>query len=532
MDDESFMNKHAEYQYLDLLRDLLNSGVYKDDRTGTGVYAIFGRQMRFDLGQGFPLLTTKKLHTRSIFHELIWFLRGDTNIKYLNANNVNIWNEWANENGDLPGIYAKQWRRWESDAEYIDLVPRKEKDKSKSTEPADIEVESGKNECLGKSFISSKFGSFTIKRYLGADSGNSRYLVQFQKTKGLTEASWPNIRGGQVKDPMVATVAGKGFFGNDISKLNYDERLYSLWRNMISRCYDRKNAQYKNYGAKGVTVSDEWLCFSDFIRTVSQVPFYEKWKRNTVSYDIDKDYFGANQYSKKTCIFLKSSENIGLSTQSGNAFRVDGRLFVSNYELARYLNVHPQRVSDWVSKGKRKKIFDNVSILTPPSGYMYRKIRIIDQIENVIKSLKNDPNSRRHIVTAWNPVDVPDTPLTPCHCLFQFYVADGKLSCQLYQRSCDTFLGVPFNIASYALLTHMIAQVCDLDVGEFIWTGGDIHLYSNHVDQARKQIEREPRPFPKLSLNRDIQSIDGFNYEDITIEGYDPHPHIPGKISV
>ena len=263
-------SRHPEYQYLQLLEDLLDKGVTKQDRTGTGTQALFGYQMRFDLQQGFPLLTTKKLHTRSIFHELIWFLRGDTNVKYLQDNGVSIWDEWADENGDLGPVYGKQWR----------------------------------------------------------------------------------------------------------------------------------------------------------------------------------DFNG------------------------------------------------------------------------------------VDQIAEVLHSLKTNPDSRRHIVTAWNPVDVPSMALPPCHCLYQFFVADGKLSCQLYQRSCDTFLGVPFNIASYALLTHMVAQVVNLDVGEFVWTGGDVHLYSNHVDQAREQLTREPRPFPVLKLNPNIESVGDFDYEDITVEGYDPHPAIKAPISV
>tara|TARA_B100001778_G_scaffold334491_1_gene346111 strand:+ start:3463 stop:4254 length:792 start_codon:yes stop_codon:yes gene_type:complete len=263
------MNDHPEYQYLDLLEDLLKSGTLKGDRTGTGTHALFGYQMRFDLQKGFPLLTTKKLHTRSIFHELLWFLRGDTNVRYLQENGVTIWDEWADENGDLGPVYGKQWR----------------------------------------------------------------------------------------------------------------------------------------------------------------------------------DFNG------------------------------------------------------------------------------------VDQIADVIHSLKTNPNSRRHIVTAWNPVEVPSMALPPCHCLFQFYVADGKLSCQLYQRSCDTFLGVPFNIASYALLTHMMAKVCDLDVGDFVWTGGDVHLYLNHFDQAKTQLLREPRPFPALKL-ADRESISDFEYEDIEIIGYDPHPSISAPISV
>jgi thymidylate synthase len=262
-------------QYHELLQHLLDHGVKKEDRTGTGTYSVFGHQMRFNLAEGFPLMTTKKLHTRSIFIELLWFLKGDTNIAYLKDNGVSIWDEWADENGNLGPVYGYQWR------------------------------------------------------------------------------SWPNPDGSST-----------------------------------------------------------------------------------------------------------------------------------------------------------------------------------DQIVNLVNGLKNNPNSRRHIVSAWNPSFIEDMALPPCHCLFQFYVAEGKLSCQLYQRSCDTFLGVPFNIASYALLVHMIAQVCDLEVGDFVWTGGDVHLYSNHVDQAKLQLTRELRTHPTLKLNPNVKDLFAFTMDDISIENYDPHPHIKAAVAI
>jgi len=262
-------------QYLDLLRHVMENGVDRMDRTGTGTRGVFGYQMRFDLSEGFPMVTTKKLHKKSIVHELIWFLAGDTNIKYLQENGVRIWDEWADENGDLGPVYGKQWRRW--------------------------------------------------------------------------------------------------------------------------------------VGPEGA---------------------------------------------------------------------------------------------------------------------------VIDQVKNVVEAIKTNPYSRRHIVSAWNPADVDEMALPPCHCLFQFHVADGKLSCQLYQRSADIFLGVPFNIASYALLTHMMAQVCGLDVGDFVHTFGDAHIYSNHFEQVELQLRREPMKLPRLNLNPHVTEIDGFTYEDVKILGYKAHPHIAGKVAV
>lgn len=262
-------------QYLDLMSHVLEHGDRKTDRTGTGTLSVFGWQMRFRLQDGFPLLTTKKLHTRSIIHELLWFLQGDTNIRYLKANGVSIWDEWADENGELGPVYGKQWRRWQT---------------------------------------------------------------------------------------------------------------------------------------------------------------------------------------------------------------ADGRS--------------------------------------------------IDQISRLVDGIRHNPDSRRHLVTAWNPGEVDNMALPPCHALFQFHVANGRLSCQLYQRSADIFLGVPFNIASYALLTHMVAQACDLEPGDFVWTGGDCHLYLNHLEQAREQLTREPRPLPRLRLNPAVKDVFAFRFEDFVLDGYDPHPHIKAPVAV
>nr|WP_299596621.1 thymidylate synthase [Sphingomonas bacterium] len=261
--------------YLDLVRRILDEGVAQEDRTGTGTLSVFGHQMRFDLARGFPLLTTKKLHLRSIVIELLWFLRGDTNVAWLRENRVTIWDEWADAAGDLGPVYGKQWRDWE--------------------------------------------------------------------------------------------------------------------------------------GAGGVHV---------------------------------------------------------------------------------------------------------------------------DQIAALIDRINRDPASRRQIVSAWNPAEIDRMALAPCHCLFQTHVANGRLSLQLYQRSCDVFLGVPFNIASYALLTHLLADQCGLEVGDFVWTGGDCHLYRNHLDQARTLLEREPRELPRLTIRRRAPSIDAYAYEDFAIEGYDPHPHISAPVAI
>lgn len=296
-------------QYLDLLRHVIENGEKKDDRTGVGTIATFGYQMRFNLQEGFPLLTTKKVFLRGIIHELLWFLKGDTNVKYLVDNNVKIWNEWPFQN------------------------------------------------------------------YLKANNLENKY----QK---------------------------------------YSEE----WNEKMNEFVERIKA-------------DE--------------DFAKKW-----------------------------------------------------------------------------------GDLGPVYGRQWRNFGGVDQISNLINNIKVNPHSRRHIVCAWNPPEISRMALPPCHCLFQFYVNNKKVSCQLYQRSCDVFLGVPFNIASYALLTMMVAQVTGLEPKEFIWTGGDVHIYLNHLDQVKEQLSREPRPLPRLKLNPDVKSIFDFKIDDFTLENYNPHPRISAPIAV
>ena len=299
-------------QYHQLLRLVLDEGKFKADRTGTGTYSVFGAQARFPLGDGFPLLTTKKLHLRSIIYELLWFLRGETNVRYLQENKVSIWDEWADEQGNLGPVYGKQWRHWVK----------------------------------------------TSRQHKSPDSA----------------ASQPTL-------------------------------------------FD-----------------------------------------------------------------------LGESSNGTNVMPIGPRL----------------RKSRWG----------------------------IDQIAAVIEEIKKNPDSRRLIVSAWNVADIDSMALPPCHTMFQFYVSEGELSCQLYQRSADLFLGVPFNIASYALLTMMVAQVCGLKPGDFIHTFGDLHLYSNHIAQAKEQLTRDPRPLPQMKLNPAVKKIDDFKFEDFELAGYNPHPGIKAPIAV
>jgi thymidylate synthase len=441
-----------EYQYL--LNELLNNGNEKDDRTGTGTLSKFGHQLRFNLADGFPLVTTKKIHLKSVIHELLWFLKGDTNVKYLNDNGVTIWNEWSNENGELGPVYGHQFRFYGKKPDRIQQKKPKLRDGIKAV-------------------------------YLGVGNGS-----------------------GSTKSPLGKT-----------------------WEGMMARCYDKKSSSYKTYGNIGVYVCNDWLEFNKFESDVKKIKGWdEKVNNPDKRYVLDKDLIGYGfEYSLNKCTWITDKQNIRLNEDFIYTVEKNGIKYsftnISDFCLDH--KIESKNFSDlWT--GSKKATIRN--------GFKFVKKEIknngIDQITNAIEQIKNNPNDRGIIVSAWNVADLDKMALRPCHALFQFYVADGKLSCQLYQRSCDTFLGLPFNIASYALLTHMVAQQCDLEVGDFVWTGGDVHLYKNHIDQAKLQLTREPYQLPKLLINRKPESIFDYKYEDFEIINYQSHPHIAGKVSV
>jgi thymidylate synthase len=471
-------------QYLDLMRHVLEHGTPKDDRTGTGTLSVFGYQMRFDLQAGFPLLTTKKLHTRSIIYELLWFLRGDTNVRYLQDHGVRIWNEWT-----LPNFNVGP----PSDHRLLMWVPIRQRD----YEPA----------------------------------------------------------------PSVLSSAGI-----DASRGSIEDKLRNLWMRMMQRCYDKEHHRYKMYGALGVSVNKRWHDIKNFLDDVVRLPNWSHKLKSWNEYELDKDYYASNQYGPDTCVWLHTAEN-NYYTKAAKPFKVtipgcepkkfltlshaERDLDISRATLCRILSGEQdtatlkgnnKKAKDWKFEHLNKEGFVlrmafSDGELGPVYGAQWRSWRaadgrVIDQISQVIEQIKTNPDSRRLIVSAWNVGELDKMALVPCHMTFQFYVADGKLSCQMYQRSADIFLGVPFNIASYALLTMMIAQVCDLEPGDFIHTLGDAHLYANHLEQARLQLTREPRPLPRMHINPAIKSILAFDYSDFDLAGYDPHPHIKAEVAV
>lgn len=454
----------ADEVYLSLLKQILKDGQSKTDRTGVGTKAIFGAQLRFNLQDGFPLLTTKKVHFKSVLHELLWFLKGMGNIQYLKDNRVSIWDEWADDKGNLGPVYGVQWRKWTS----VDLIE-------------------------------------------------------------------PNIGTPiHVDSQYPPTVVGVGYLGN--YENNYIAKLLrQTWQNMLDRCYNKNHIGYHLYGGQGVFVDHRWHSFENFIKDASNLENWFLKKEFPDLYSLDKDIKASNFYSPETCIW-SSSEEQSINNKRSMFFEAidpNGNKVIGfgASSFARSYGLSDTGICDCLSgkykshKGWKFKKLDKFGLVPV--------IRIFDQIRWIIAEIKNNPDSRRLCVSAWNVRDLPFMKLQPCHVMFQFFVNDNKLSCHMYQRSVDTFLGLPFNIASYSLLTHIIAQVCNLEVGEFVWSGGDVHIYNNHFEQVNEQLSRVPYDnLPTLSINKEIKDIDDFVYDDFELKNYEAHPAIKAPIAV
>ena len=510
-------------QYHDLLNDILNNGEHRDDRTGVGTISVFARQLRFDLCDSFPAITTKKLAWRAVVSELLWFLEGSNDERRLaeilhgTRDRVSVteelidgeivktekplntiwtgnaeaeyWTPKAKFAGDLGVVYGNMWRKWPADPNNISTIPRKPKENDSQISYSPILEECVLSDDLtGRILENSSGHKFRVLENIGTFSGNSHYKIQFINTGYIDVVSRPNILNKCHRDWFEKLQSGVGVYGQKpkrkLSKL--EKRIYSLWDNMISRCYDSNHPQYKFYGGQGVTVSTEWQNFSKFEHSIKSVPGFYDWCDDS-KYELDKDYYGANQYSKSTTIFIHKKYNQELS---------------------------------------RKKFKESEDLLE-------RRIFYIDQVQRLIDGLRTDPMGRRHIISAWNVAEMDQMALPPCHVMSQFYVnSRNELSCHMYQRSVDVFLGLPFNIASYALLTHMIARHLGMGVGELIISTGDTHIYQDHVEQVKEQLAREEFPAPKLWLNPEVTDLFKFTMDDIRLDGYQSHGTIKAKMAV
>lgn len=528
-------------QYLDLLKLVLDEGTFKEDRTGTGTKSIFGYQMRFDLSKGFPLVTTKKVHLKSIIYELLWFLKGDTNIRFLKENGVSIWDEWADEDGNLGPVYGKQWISWESisvnEPIVVDKDTQSQKIKTSFSKKVELNLDSNKFDLVGKTF-SSKTGEFIVikeyevKRKDYPKLNHIRFEIQFLETgykkRNCTKKT---ILEGTIRDRYFPSVEGIGCLGENVSDLDR-KLLYQTWTGILKRCYNTNHLAYSNYGGKGVFVTDRWLIFSNFVEDVKKLENWILKLEFPEEYSLDKDFYISNCYSPETCIWLSKVEQ-NLNQKNIPLIKVifpDGnfvfRVGIGN--VCREFGFTKIGVSNCL-KGKQKKHHKYSFELVKDSNI---RVRQYNQIAKIVAILKHNPTSRRIILNSWNVGELDAMNLTPCHTMAQFYVANGKLSCQLYQRSADIFLGVPFNIASYALLTMMLAQVCGLETGDFVHTFGDAHIYSNHFEQAELQLSRKPFPLPKMKINPNVNSIFDFTYEDFKLENYQSHSRIKAEVAV
>lgn len=555
----NLVNKN-EQAYLDLLRDVLVNGDRKEDRTGVGTISVFGRMIRFDLSTGFPLLTTKQVAWKGVVSELLWFLEGSGDERRLAEIRFNsdrecledkstIWTEnstapyWVNRSaysGDLGPIYGVMWRKWPVSNGEICLIDKREFVKEEPFFPSDfmkkIACETIPSDLDGLEFESS---DGELWRVVGKkdDKGkkNSTLLLRHKDGTELL-VSRPNLKMKEFNHPYLPSVRGVGCLGRRIPKQNmrpYHYRAYNMWNAMLARCYDPTHPEYPAYGAVGVTVSPKWKCFETFIKSLPNVPLFHKWVQNRSDeiISLDKDYFGSKSYSEKTCIFLDQRTNASFGRP---CIDDKNRLYSSIGSVARFFNASDSTVQANLEKGSWTDTITGTVVrpFIPPEGKLVRPKKFVDQIEELIKELKTNPNSRRHILVAWNPGEVSLMALPPCHIEAQFVVSDGRLSCLLNMRSVDLGLGLPFNIASYALLTKMIAQVCSLDVGELVVSTGDTHIYLNHLDLVETVLSRDPHSPPTVTLDPNVTEIEDFTMESFTLMNYKYHPPIKAPMAV
>lgn len=530
--------------YQDLLKHILENGTSKGDRTGTGTLSVFGHQMRFNLSEGFPMVTTKKTFWKGTVQELLWFISGSTDVTVLQSQGVQFWNSWVDEDNTIGPGYGKQMRAIEH---IIPIVPKIFKKPlviprvQLPTTEFKFGSATGKYSFrIGDKIQTKTSGVALVAEEIKPLKGERRttWRVVFQATGSSRVVTYRDLIDGTIKDPFLRTVFGVGYMGNFDERDPHLKELLKVWERMLRKCYGEKLGFKADTGEDGIHVSNDWHCFATFQKEVKKIPGWELKLENPKDYVLDKDILWAsNRFGKDTCIWASRDERrINSKTekmvQATNAEGIT-HFFKGISELAQKIGMSKSMVQNCLS-GKTNEFrgWRNFAQIQVPDGHVLR-YRKIDQLALVIASIKHNPDSRRHIISLWNIHDVDRMQLPPCHGnMIQFYVANGKLSCQMYQRSADVFLGLPVNIASYALLTHMIAQECGLGVGDLIITIGDAHLYTNHIEQAKECLAREPRPLPKLVLNSEIKRITDFNLEDCRLEGYDPHPLIKAPVAV
>lgn len=554
-------------QYLDLLQDILNNGTERDDRTGVGTISVFGRQLRFNMQDGFPAVTTKALAWKAVVSELLWFLEGSTNEHRLaEIKNDNkpyaeltekerrtIWTDNFDKQGRdlgyvsgyLGGVYGKQWAKLYSiDFNKYQIVENQDYNdtyKEPVFRKLDVEVNE-KDKLVGKVFKTNNGDGFiVISRTEKHDNrGHYFYIIQFLKTLSIKSVQYGAIVSGAIKDDYAITASGIGKIGY-IAEEDKKQPLYKIlhkrWSKMLERCYNPQCKEFACYGAKGVKVCKRWHTFANFLDDVGEVYGFDLFVKEPESYQIDKDILSGNMYSKETCVFIPKYYNQRL---------INSKPLIYKNQI--YLNIEDFcEKNDWASKsglrhhllGRFTPKYKDVHRLDIPNNCRVSyELRGINQIKNVIEQIKTNPTSRRLLVSAWNAGVIDQMALPPCHYAFQFYVDGDKLSLMYQMRSNDLFLGCPFNIASYALLLHIVAKITGKVPHELIASLGDCHIYKNHIEQVKEQLSRTPHKLPKLELpaNADYSNIDSFlksvKTSDFKLVGYEHDGAIKAPMAV
>lgn len=513
-------------QYLDLLQDILDNGTDKMDRTGTGTRAVFGRQIRFNMKDGFPAVTTKKLAWKGVVSELLWFLEGSTSthrLAEIKADNkpyeeltekerFTIWNanydkqgkELGYVSGNLGRVYSAQWvnlytidfNEYEIVDDKIFIETYKEPTFNK------LEPEQSKDKNIGKIYKSNIGKDLQIiSRVKEEDTEHRYYLVQFLETNSTKIERLDVIKKGICKDNYEPSLCGIGKLGNipeDDKKQPIYPILHKKWEAMINRCYNKNDKLYEYYGAKGIRVCKRWHTFSNFLEDAPALYGFQQLLEDH-SYEIDKDMFGSRIYSKETSLFIPKEFNIKLCNCKPLMYK--NKLYIS---VSDFCNKNDFAFKSGLKKhlnGRYTPKYAEIKRLEIPKGkhLRYKFVRI-NQIQKVIDTIKTNPTDRRLLVNAWNPIDLPYMALPPCHYSFQFYCVDNKLSLMYNIRSNDIFLGCPFNIASYALLLHIVAKMTNTVPNELISSIGDAHIYLNHMEQVKLQLTRTPHALPTLEM--------------------------------
>lgn len=528
-------------QYINLLHDIKNYGEWEENRTGIRAKTIPSAMIQHDMAKGFPMLTIKRVPFKTMAVELEGFIHGVTSKKWYQDRGCKIWNEWCNpekvpygndeatkkkmlEEDDLGPIYGWIWRHWPNTESNL-VKPQETRDSTPKGEFYPTE-----QQLNGNISFNDEIADFLPHEKLNGEilgkisrGKNSIWAFRFRETGSIISASRCNLRSGQAKDPYEKALFGVACIG----RAKPDEKLYTLWRNMIVRCYNDKSPVYKWYGEKGIYVSPDWLCFENFQNTISQVGGYYLWQQNPNKYSFDKDYYNSKSYDFRTCVFLKTEDNTQLN---GASCQTDDGIFVSYKECAKYYNIDGRRLSEHVANKRVIEVLKFKNFKTLKEKFV--KIQEVDQLSKIVHFLKKDPTNRRMLCTTWCPSLEHMQAIPPCHFLWGVSVIGGKLNLFWTQRSVDVPLGLPFNIASYGLLLHLLAKEAGLKEGTLTGFLNNVHFYENQLDGVNEILSRETDfDLPQI-VTMDINSIFEWNHQGSKLENYQFLPTVKMPVAV